>query len=89
MMNSEEILFGRFSELRRLYGIPRSSAYILLNEGKIKSRIVKMKGSRTGIRLIDFQSVRQFLAAAPEQPAKKLSAEMAARALRERRMKAD
>jgi hypothetical protein len=71
-----EVESGRFRDLHWRFGIPRSTAYALLNEGKIKSRIVKVKGSRSGIRLIDFNSVRAFLASCPEKPSQKISEEM-------------
>ena len=70
----DEIAFGSFSDLRRLCRIPRSSAYGLLESGEIKSRYVG------GKRYIDFESVRQFFAKAPQQPSKKLCREMKKRA---------
>ena len=45
----------------------KRTAYVLLAKGKIKSRLVRHKGSTSGIRLIDFASVRDFLAAASEE----------------------
>ena len=75
----DEIEFGRLDDLDRKFGIRRSAAYALLNEGKIKSRIVRLNGSNTGIRLIDFNSVRQFLAGAPEKPSKQISKTMSKR----------
>jgi hypothetical protein len=80
IITNEEIAFGRFADLHRIYGIPRSTAYILINQGLIKSRYVRPKGSRGGIRLIDFNSVREFLARAPERPSAKVSREMTRRA---------
>jgi Helix-turn-helix domain len=60
-IDTEQIEFGRFDELERRFGIRRSTAYELINAGKIKSVAVKKKGTRSGIRLIDFGSVREFL----------------------------
>ena len=57
----QEIEWGRFDELERRFGIRRSTAYELINQGKIKSVAVRKKGARFGIRLIDFGSVRDFL----------------------------
>jgi hypothetical protein len=57
----QEIEWGRFDELERRFGIRRSTAYELINAGKIKSVAVRKKGTRSGIRLIDFGSVRTFL----------------------------
>jgi len=59
----QEIEYGRFDELERRFGIRRSTAYELINAGKIKSVALKKNGTRSGIRLIDFASVRQFLRA--------------------------
>ena len=78
IITNEEIAFGRFADLQRIYGIPRSTAYVLINQGLIKSRYVRPKGG--GIRLIDFNSVRAFLARAPERPSAKVSRDMTKRA---------
>ena len=56
-----EIEYGRFHDLERRFGIKRSTAYELIWLGKIKSVCVRKKGARSGIRLIDMQSVRDFL----------------------------
>src|SRR5207248_7776916 len=60
--------YGRFHDLKRVFGIPRSTAYLLINEGKIRSKIVRLTRSRCGLRLIDFGSVREMLNGAPETP---------------------
>jgi hypothetical protein len=60
--DTQPIEFGRLDELQRRFGIRRSKAYELINGGQIKSVCVKKKGARSGIRLIDFDSVREFLA---------------------------
>jgi hypothetical protein len=56
-----QIEFGRFDDLQLRFGIRRSKAYELIQGGHIKSVCVKKKGARSGVRLIDFASVRQFL----------------------------
>ena len=56
-----QIEFGRFDDLQRRFGIRRSKAYELIQRGQIKSVSVKKKGARSGVRLIDFASVREFL----------------------------
>ena len=61
--DTQQIEYGRFDDLERRFGIRRSTAYELINAGKIKSSCVKKKGARSGIRLIDFDSVREFLKA--------------------------
>jgi hypothetical protein len=78
--NIEDIAFGRFDDLHRLYGISRSMAYVLLKEGSIRSRLIKPKGgSRSKLRLIDFSSVREYLAQSPETPSRAVSREMSRR----------
>ena len=80
-MNAEEldVEFGRFTDLDRKFGIKRSMAYQLLAEGKIRSRILRIKPSSNGVRLIDFDSVRRFLSGAPKKPTKQISKTMAKR----------
>ncbi len=56
----QQIEYRRFDDLQRRFGIRRSTAYELIGAGKIKSVAVRKKGARTGIRLIDFHSVREF-----------------------------
>jgi hypothetical protein len=77
--------FGRLSDLDRVFGIKRSTAYVLIGEGKIRSKIVRPKGSHVGLRLIDFSSVREFLAASPEETPKQISREMSRRGKMPRR----
>jgi hypothetical protein len=76
-----DVEFGRFTDLERKFGIKRSTAYALIQQGKIKSRYVRLKGSRAGVQLIDFQSVRELLATAPEKPTAAVEREMYERAL--------
>jgi hypothetical protein len=76
-----DIEFGRIDEATRRFGLRRGMIYRFLDEGVIKSRIVRPKGSTgTGVRLLDFNSIRQFLAGAPEKPAKEISKVMRQRA---------
>jgi hypothetical protein len=75
-----DIEFGRFADLERRFSIKRSTAYALIEQGKIRTRYVRPKGSRHGVRLIDFHSVREFLGTAPDQPPGEVCAEMTRRA---------
>jgi len=68
MLTNDEIEFGRLSDLEERFGIRRSTAYALLEAGEIASRYVRLGKSKTGVRLIDFNSVRAFLAKAPKKP---------------------
>lgn len=55
--------FGRFEDLERRYSIKRSKAYELISAGLIKSAVIKKKHARSGIRLIDMESVEKLLRA--------------------------
>jgi hypothetical protein len=54
--------FVRFDGLYRMFGIRRGSAYNLIADGEIKSVSLRIRGTKQGVRLIDVQSVREFLA---------------------------
>ncbi len=56
--NSE---FCRMGDLRRLFGIVRSTAYVLAKEGHIKTCSLRRKGQARSIRLVDVASVRAYL----------------------------
>ena len=53
--------YGRFPDVKAQFNLTRSKVYDLIWSGKIKSCVVKRKGARHGIRLIDMASVREFL----------------------------
>lgn len=52
----------RPGDMRDKFGIGRSEAYVLINAGQIRSFVLRHKGNSLGIRLINCDSVRQFLA---------------------------
>ena len=54
--------------LHARFGIKRSLAYQLLGDGKIRGVTLRRKGRVRGKRLIEIQSVRDFLAKQPEWP---------------------
>lgn len=56
--NSE---FCRMGDLRRLFGIVRSTAYTLANEGHIKTCSLRRKGRARSVRLVSTASVRAYL----------------------------
>ncbi len=58
---NQQVEYGRFADLERCFGIKRSAAYELIGRGKIKSAVIKKKGARSGIRVINLASVREFL----------------------------
>jgi hypothetical protein len=53
--------YGRFPDVKARFNLTRSTCYELIWSGKIKSCVVKRKGARHGVRLIDMASVREFL----------------------------
>jgi hypothetical protein len=61
--------FGRCADVTRLYGIKRGCMYALLADGKIKGVLLRVRGNKSGIRLIDLASVRQYIRHCQEQEA--------------------
>ena len=53
--------FCRPSDTRHLFGIGRSYTYQLIASGAIRSTCLRQRGKRTGVRLIDVASVREYL----------------------------
>ena len=53
--------FIRVKDVELMFGIKRGMLYGLINEGKIKSKTLRSRGNVRGIRLIDIQSVREFI----------------------------
>ena len=53
--------FCRPGDVRRLFGIGRSYCYQLIASGAIRSTCLRKRGARTGVRLIDVASVRDYL----------------------------
>ena len=58
--------FLRVKGVERMFGIKRGKLYALMNEGKIKSKTLRSRGTVRGIRLIDIQSVREFIHSSEE-----------------------
>jgi hypothetical protein len=57
-------------QLRANFGINRSYAYDLIDEGLIESKNVRRRGMQRGRRLFNVQSVRNFLDSQDDRPAK-------------------
>jgi hypothetical protein len=55
--------FGRAADLQNCFGIRRGTAYNLLADGKIRGVLLRVKGKKSGCRLFDMDSVRQFIRA--------------------------
>jgi hypothetical protein len=50
--------FGRIADVTRLYGLRRGTIYNLLQSGKIRGCLLRVRGQKSGVRLIDLSSVR-------------------------------
>lgn len=53
--------FGRTNDVAKLYGIKRGVLYALHDERKVKSVILRTKGSSKGVRLWHLESIRDYL----------------------------
>ena len=49
-------------QLKPLFGLTRSHAYLLASEGKIRTICLRRKGTTRGRRLFDCESIRRFFA---------------------------
>lgn len=54
--------FLRTNDVRKLYGIPRGSLYGLAKLGKIKGCLLRVRGSKSGLRLWSADSIRSYIA---------------------------
>jgi hypothetical protein len=59
--------------LKRLFGIGRSAAYVLIENGEITSKVLRRKGCIKWKRLIDVASVREFIASQSDEVDPRLS----------------
>jgi hypothetical protein len=55
--------FAGHAKIRELFGLSRSHAYRLFQEGRIRSVSLRERGKTRGRRLFDVQSVRAYLLA--------------------------
>ena len=53
--------FGRCLDCNRLFGLRRGTLYNLLKAGKIRGVLLRVKGRKSGVRLFDMASVREFI----------------------------
>jgi hypothetical protein len=83
--------FVTISDLPARFGIGRSLAYSLIEDGLIRSVSLRREGMKRGKRLVNVASVREFLRSQPEDVHPGWSAQMhkagleSARTKRERR----
>jgi hypothetical protein len=53
--------FGRTADLQKTFGLRRGSAYNLLLDGKIRGVLLRVRGKKSGVRLWDMASVRNYI----------------------------
>ena len=53
--------FGRVGDVERIFAVKRGLTYRAIKNGDIKSLVIREKGKKTGARLIQLQSVRDWL----------------------------
>ena len=54
--------FIRVPDVEKMFGIKRGHCYALIGAGALKSVCLRKPGAKTGVRLVHFQSVRDYLA---------------------------
>lgn len=59
--------FGRCADVTRLFGLRRGTLYNLLAQGKVRGVLLRVKGSKSGVRLFDLESVRQLIRSQMEE----------------------
>ena len=53
--------FGRLRDVERLFGLRRGTTYNLLKDRKIRGCLLRVRGSKSGVRLIHLESVRDYI----------------------------
>jgi len=61
--------FGRVADVARMFGIRRGTLYNLLRDGKIRGVLLRVRGQKSGVRLIDMASVRELILSQLNLPA--------------------
>ncbi len=59
--------FGRIPDVTRLFGLRRGTIYNLLALGRIRGVLLRAHGAKSGIRLIDLASVRDYIRRCQEE----------------------
>lgn len=59
--------FGRLRDVERVYGLKRGTTYNLLSSGRIRGCVLRVKGRKSGVRLIEMDSVGQYIRAQMDQ----------------------
>jgi len=66
--------FVDLTQLKQRFGIGRSLAYVLIDNGDIQSKVLRRKGNIKGKRLIYVPSVREFIAGQSDEIDPRLAA---------------
>jgi hypothetical protein len=53
--------FGRVADVTRNFGIKRGTLYNLHRDGKVRGVLLRVRGQKSGVRLFDLASVRDFI----------------------------
>jgi len=53
--------FGRIADVTRHFGIKRGTLYNLLKDGKVRGVLLRVRGQKSGVRLIEMASVRAYI----------------------------
>lgn len=61
------IEFGRCADVQRIFGLRRGTLYNLLQDGKIKGVLLRVRGKKSGVRLFAMASVRDFIRSQMEE----------------------
>jgi hypothetical protein len=72
--SSESPEFGRVADVQRLFGVRRGILYRWIQDGRVKSVLIREPGNKQGIRLIYLASVRDFIHSQMEDKEVALSA---------------
>ncbi len=58
---SAQLEFGRIADVTRVFGIKRGTLYNLLRDGKVRGVLLRVRGQKSGVRLISMDSVRDHI----------------------------
>jgi hypothetical protein len=58
-----QVEWARIPDVDRMFGIRRSKLYELITSGAVVSSCIRRKGAKTGVRVVNVESVREFLRA--------------------------
>jgi hypothetical protein len=53
--------FARTQQVEKLFGLKRGTVYNLFTDGKIKGVLIRVRGQKSGVRLWDTNSIREFI----------------------------